>query len=79
MSSMQIFVRMLTGKVITLDVDPSDTLETCKQKVLDKEAIPIEQQRWIFNRQQLEDGKTLADYNIHKESTVYLVLRTRGG
>ena len=76
---MQIFLKLLSGKTILLEVEPSDTVENVKAKILDKDGIPVEKQRLIFAGKEIENNKTLATYNIQHESTVNLLLRLRGG
>lgn len=76
---MQVFVKTLTGKTISVDVEPDESVESLKAKIQEKEGVPIDQQRIIFDGKQLDSLKSLADYDIDDDSTLHLVLRLRGG
>ena len=73
----QVFVKTITGKTVTFDLDPNDSVESVKALIHDKEGVPPDQQRLVFGGKQLEDGKTLKDYDIQSESTIHLILRLR--
>ncbi|KAI6211511.1 60S ribosomal protein L18a [Aphelenchoides besseyi] len=78
-NSMQIFVKTLTGKTITLDVEATETIENVKAKIQKKEGIPPEQQSLIFEGQPLENGRNLSQYNVQAKTTLHLLQRLRGG
>mmetsp|Transcript_7845 Transcript_7845/g.9339 ORF Transcript_7845/g.9339 Transcript_7845/m.9339 type:complete len:88 (+) Transcript_7845:263-526(+) len=76
---MQLMVKTLDGKTVTVDAEEEDTIEDIKNKIMEKEGVPIDQQRLIFGGKQLDSEKTLADYDVQEDSTLHMVLRLRGG
>lgn len=76
---MQVFVKTFSGKTLTMEVEPDESIESVKNKLQDKEGIPPNQQRILFGGKQLDARKTISDYDIENESTMHLVLRLRGG
>lgn len=76
---MQLFVKTLSGKTVSIDVEEGESIEEVKEKISEKEGVPPEQQRLVFGGQQLQDSKTLDDYDVGDDATLHLVLRLRGG
>lgn len=76
---MQIFVKTMNGKSIAFEVEAEDTVASLKEKIAEKEGVPTDQQRLVYNGKQLIDESTLQSYQIEKESTVHLVMRLKGG
>lgn len=74
---MQIFIKTITGRTVVLDADPSDIVRRIKEKLLEKDGIPIDSQRLIFSGKHLENDHPLSDYGIQTESTLHLVLYLR--
>jgi len=71
---MQIFVKTPAGRILTLEVEPTDTIDSVKGKIQEKEGVPPDRQRLFYNNRELKEGKTLSDYSIRKESTLILLI-----
>jgi ubiquitin len=76
---MQIFVKTLTGRTISLLVEEDESIRVVKEKLKDKEGVPVDEQRLIYGGHELKEDRTLKDYGIGREATLHFVLRLPGG